>query len=259
MSDLTTDVALEINGEVVSLYDVLSLAKLNGQLQFVRDAIDAEIVRQSAVERGIEVSDEELQQAADEFRVERDLTDAETTDAWLAEHRLSYTDWETVLEHQIITAKLRDVLTENRVDQTFAENRLAYDAVMISRILLNDEGIARELRAQVLEEGADFHALAREYSKDEQTRLAGGYAGSMSRSEMEAALEAALFAAQPGKIVGPLKCDEGWELIKVEAIKNQLFEEWLSERRRKSRIDVPLLEPICDEAGEEAVRQSLSG
>src|SRR5262249_21770293 len=158
---------------------------------------------------------------------------------------------ETVLEHQIITAKLRDVLTEDRVDQTFAENRLAYDAVVISRILLNDEGIARELRAQVFEEGADFHALAREYSKDEQTRLAGGYAGSMSRSEMEAALEASLFAGQPGKIVGPLKCDEGWELIKVEAIrraelddemreaiKNQLFEEWLSERRRKSRIDV---------------------
>jgi parvulin-like peptidyl-prolyl isomerase len=81
---------------------------------------------------------------------------------------------------------------------------LHFDKAAISRLVLADEGVARELRAQIVEDGADFHALTREYSIHAETRPAGGYAGLVIRTDMEPALEAAVFGSQPGKIVGPI-------------------------------------------------------
>jgi putative peptide maturation system protein len=255
MIELSECPALRVKDEDVSLYAVLRIAKLTGQLQFIDDAIEATLIRQHAASQGIEVSDEELQQAADDFRVARDLHDAEATKTWLEARKLSYEDWELLLEDQLIAHKLREVLTAGRVEQHFVEQRLAFDTAAISRLVLKEEGIARELRAQIIDDGADFHTLAREHSID-ASRLAGGYAGLVRRPELEAAVEAAVFGAKPGKIVGPFKRDDGWEVIKVEslhpavlddsmreAIKSLLFREWLKERRLNARINIPLLEP----------------
>ena len=261
MTSLSEYIALEINGETISLQEVLRFAKWRGESTFIKDAADAVLIRQAAVELGIRASDEELQQAADDFRAERDLYDAETTEEWLVANYLSYEEWEALLEDEIIKRKLRDVLTGGSVEKYFAEQGLSFDAAAVSRLVLKAEDIARELRAQIVEDGANFHTLAREHSIDLATRPAGGYSGLVRRSEMEAAMEAAVFGAQPGKTVGPIKTCDGWELVKVEAlhpatlddgmretIKSLLFSEWLTERRLKAKISVPLLEHEAEEA-----------
>ena len=74
-------VALEINGEQVGLAEVLRQAKFTGQLKFLDDAIDAALIRQAAARQKLTFSDDELQQAADDFRIEHHLYDAESTDA----------------------------------------------------------------------------------------------------------------------------------------------------------------------------------
>jgi parvulin-like peptidyl-prolyl isomerase len=115
--------------------------------------------------------------------------------------------------------------------------------------------MAFELRAQILEEGADFYALARRYSQDAATRPSGGYVGKVPRKSLSAAVEAAVFGAKAGDLVGPLKVDRGWHLLKVEdlhpavldettrqTLRTALFEEWLNDRRRKAEIQIPLLE-----------------
>src|SRR6185295_13144241 len=97
------------------------------------------------------------------------------------------------------------------------------------------------------EDGEDFYTLARKYSIDSLTRPAGGYSGLVRRSDMEPTMEAAVFGAQPGKTVGPIKTYSGFQLVKVEAIhiaslddsvgetiKSLLFEDWLVEQRRKA-------------------------
>ena len=120
-----------------------------------------------------------------------------------------------MIEERTVAVKLRKVLTANRTEQHFAENRLSFDSAVICRLVLKDEEVARELRAQIVEDGADFHALARQYSIDTGTKLAGGYAGHVRRADLEPALEAAVFGARPPQVVGPIKSDPGWELIKV--------------------------------------------
>ena len=269
MASLSEYVALEVNGEEITLYDLLKLAKLEGRLQFIQDAVDAAIIARTAAERGIAVSDEELQRAADDFRAERELHDTVSTETWLAEKHLSYVDWESLLEQQVLRKKLREALTQSKVDQHFAEQGLSFDAAGISRLVAKTEDIAKELRAQLIEEGADFHALTRQHSIDEATKLAGGYAGKVQRTALPAAVEAAVFGGKPGKVIGPVKTDDGWELIKIESlhpatlddtlresIKTQLFDEWLSERRRKARVKLNLLEDSMSEHSDATARST---
>ncbi|PWT88751.1 MAG: hypothetical protein C5B55_12585 [Blastocatellia bacterium] len=90
---------------------------------------------------------------------------------------------------------------------------------------------------------------------DLSTRPAGGYSGLVRRTEMEPTMEAAVFGARPGQMVGPIKTYGGWQLAKIEAlhlatlddslrdtIKSLLFEEWLSGERLKAKIRIPLFE-----------------
>lgn len=264
MAELVEQIALEVNGEEISLADVLRLAKLRGELQFILDAIDAALIEQAARERELSATDDELQQAADDFRIAHELHTAEATERWLEEKRLTFETWEALLERDLIRRKLREALTASKVEQHFVENRLALDSASISHLIVRDEGVARELRAQIVEDGADFHALARRYSTDEATRLAGGFVGQVKRTEMEASVESSVFGAQAGKVIGPLKTDEGWQIIKLESLhlatlddalrerlKSELFDEWLSERRRKARINIPLLEEPEEELDDE--------
>jgi putative peptide maturation system protein len=234
---------------------VLRLAKLNGQLQFVQRAADAALIRQGAEHLDIKVSDDELQQAADEFRMARGLHEVDALETWLMARQLSFDDWEATLEDEVIERKLRTAVTENQIELSFAQHKLSFDAATISHIVVKDMETAKELRAQIIEESADFHKLARQHSLNEATRPAGGYVGKVRRAELEAAAEAAIFGAKPGMVVGPFKTEQGWRLIRVHAlspatldeatraeIKARLFDEWLSARRRKARVSIPLLQ-----------------
>ena len=260
MRSLAEYIAIEINGKGVGLRQVLRFAKWGNQSSFIKNAADAVLIRQSALEAGIDVTDEEVQHAADSFRTNRDLYDEKRTDRWLARHFLTRGEWETLLEDEIIRLKLREVLTTGKVEKYFAEQRLSFDAATISRIVVKEENVAKELRAQIVEDGADFYSLARKHSVDLSTRPAGGYAGLVRRTDMEPTMEAAIFGAQPGKIVGPIKTYAGWQLVKLEAIhlasldasvreniKSLLFEDWLASQRLKAKISIPLFELETDD------------
>jgi foldase protein PrsA len=111
------------------------------------------------------------------------------------------------------------------------------------------------LNLSIVEDEADFYSLARKYSIDSLTRPAGGYSGLVRRADMEPTMEAAVFGAQPGKTVGPIKTYAGWQLVKPESIhlatlddtlretiKSLLFEEWLTGERLKAKTSIPLFE-----------------
>gem|GEM_PF-356118 len=251
MSDVT---AIVVNDEAVSLADALRPAKLNGRLEFVREAIEAALIRQAAAQWGFVVSDDELQQAADDFRAARELYTEPATEAWLAAHHLSYGDWESLLELEILSRRVRERAVGDQVQQYFARHRLSFDRALINRIVVPDKDTALELRAQIIEEQSDFYALARHHSIDDATRPACGYAGAVGRDELDSVTEAAVFGAAPGSVIGPFKSDSGWQLIKVRevrkatfddatraAIEATLFREWLDEQRRKARVLIPLL------------------
>jgi putative peptide maturation system protein len=237
---------VEVDGMQIDLEDVLRRARWRAQAKFMEEAADAFFIRREVERRGLNVSAAEVQQAADDFRRTHKLHEVGSTERWLADKSLTREDWELMLKEDLLALKLREVLTASQVDRYFAENRLAFDWATISHIIVFDAEAAKELRAQIVEEGSYFYALARRHSLDAATRPAGGYYGRVKRAEMDAAMEAAVFGARAGDVVGPFKTDAGWRLVRVEAlhpakldettgeeIKSWLFNEWLNEQRRK--------------------------
>ncbi len=236
---------IEVDGTQIDLVDVLRRARWRAQAKFLEEARDAFFIRREAGLRGLNVSAAELQQAADDFRRTHKLHEVGSTERWLAANHLTREDWELMLEEDLITLKLREVLTARQVEKYFAENRLSFDSATISHIVVPGAEAAKELRAQIVEEGSYFYALARRHSCDVASRPAGGYIGKVKRAAMDAAMEAAVFGARAGDVVGPFKTDTGWRLVRVEAlnpakldektseqIKSWLFNEWLKEQSR---------------------------
>lgn len=258
MSDLKSIVAIRVNEQDLSLYDLFYALKINGKLELLTDAAEEALISQAVEREGIAVSDEELQQAADGFRRDEGLQKTGDMEQWLKEHYMTVEDLEARLEQSVATHKLKDkIATEEAVERYFAENRLSFDAARISHIVVEREGVAAELFAQITEEEADFYALARRYSTDRASKGGGGYLGGVNRKELSPAEEAVVFSAREGEVIGPVKTGQGYCVIKVEefqygelndqtreAIKTRLFRNWLEKQSHNASINVKLMEWI---------------
>lgn len=113
---------------------------------------------------------------------------------------------------------------------------------------------------KALKEGADFAAVATEYSQGPH-KNEGGAMGYIARGEMLEELDSAIFSLDVGEFSEPVKSSVGYHIFKVEdvtssgyfsleeaqpAIKRMLFQnkfkeklrEWLGELRSKAYIDI---------------------
>ncbi len=116
-------------------------------------------------------------------------------------------------------------------------------------VMVNDKRNDAQAQARIaearkkLEGGADFAAVAREYSDDTASKDQGGDLGWFGRNKMVKEFEDAAFSAQPGKLVGPVKSSFGYHLIEVtdkrpagqqpfDAVKEQIRARLTAERSR---------------------------
>jgi parvulin-like peptidyl-prolyl isomerase len=221
---------------------------------FLRKSLELLLVREYADRKGIRNTDRELQLATDELRYQRDLESAEKTQQWLKANHQTLESIEHAVDGMLLRNKVRNSIPASEIEAYFAEHRLELDAVDLYSCRLDTEVQARELLAQINDEGANFHVVTMEHSKDEDTRHLGGYAGRLTRGQMIPEIEATVFAAQPGKVFGPVKTEKGYNLFKVAAIHKAtletqrdniqmiLFENHLAKLRAEASISYPILE-----------------
>ena len=224
--------------------EVIRFLGLSGQADSIfKEIIKMKEVMKRAKELSIAVSGEELQKIADSFRAARGLLSAEETLQFFKDNGISADDFEWFCESSLAAARLKDHLVgENEIAEYFINNRYQFDLARISIALVRDANLANEIIMQVKEDDEDFHALARQYSIDEATRYAGGYAGLMTRNMFPPEISAKLFNATAGDLLGPVKKGELLQVILVEeviraelndevkeVIKERIFEEWISQ------------------------------
>jgi peptidyl-prolyl cis-trans isomerase C len=76
---------------------------------------------------------------------------------------------------------------------------------------------AQELKNQIASGKATFEDLAKKESDDSGSGANGGDLGTFGRGQMVPEFDAAAFGAKPGEVVGPVRTQFGYHIIKVES------------------------------------------
>lgn len=224
--------------------DILHHVKLSCQIPSVIEGIvTRKIIATAAEEAGIKVETEELQKAADQFRLINKLRSADDTWVWLQKLSLSLDDFEELVYTNFIAEKLVQHLFADKIKPYFFEHQLDYAGVVMYEADLDDEDLAMELFYAIQEGEMSFHEMAYQYIQDTSLRRSRGYRGIVRRKDLNPEISAAVFAAKPPQLLKPIVTSSGVHLILVEEIiqpqldeklhqkiGSDLFSEWLKQQ-----------------------------
>jgi foldase protein PrsA len=120
---------------------------------------------------------------------------------------------------QKITADAKKV-TDQDVEEYYAKNKKRFaqpETRDLSVVLTKNEAKAEEAK-QALESGDSFKQVAKKYSIDEASKAQGGKLPAITEGQQEKAFDEAIFGAEKGKLVGPVKTQFGWYVFEVDKI-----------------------------------------
>jgi foldase protein PrsA len=115
-------------------------------------------------------------------------------------------------EQKIAEAIPVDAATLN---QAYQQNLSSFQEVHVAHILVASEDQAKSILAQVKADPTQFAALAKKYSTDTGSKDKGGDLGLQPRSTYVKEFGDAAWAGKDGTIIGPVKSQYGYHIIKV--------------------------------------------
>jgi putative peptide maturation system protein len=244
LSDVT---AGEVNGRKFSVGELLYTLKITDRLDVLRQAVDDVLILEAIKERGIEVSDDELQSEADKVRKEMGLLRADATQQWLEGRSMSVDDFENYLRRSVAARKLRAQVTKDGVKAYFDRNRPSFDSARLCRLVVEDEKTGKEIIEKLRSKGTGFSDLAMAYSVEAGSKQNAGHIGVRRRTDLSPAVAKAVFAAKPGDVIGPIEVNGVFHVLRVDAveraslddetkrmIEEALFSEWLDREAEKA-------------------------
>lgn len=230
--------------------EILYQLKLSLKLpEIIEGIVTRKIVKDTAAEAEIEIPIEELQEAADQFRLTNQLSDAKKTWKWLDKQGLSLEDFEEMIYLSVLSDKLAHHLFANQVESYFLEHQLDYTGVVLYEVVLDDEDLAMELYYAIQEGEVSFYEVAHQYVKDIELRRKGGYKGIVYRKDLKPEVSAAVFAANPPQVLKPIVSSTKLNLVLVEEIvqpqlderlrsqiRSHLFLDWLKKSVKSTEV-----------------------
>lgn len=116
--------------------------------------------------------------------------------------------------------QVRDISVDEAAAKAyFEQNRASFnlpEMVKVSHIVVATRAEAEQV-LQELQGGADFAALAKQKSLDQESASLGGSLRWFQRGETEAAFENTAFALSPGQLSGVIETGEGWHVLRMES------------------------------------------
>ncbi len=200
----------------------------------LRDMIDRELFRKAAQERGIEVTEEELQeeleQAAAQFPSE------EMFEQWLADRQLTQEEWEEHVEMAVLTRKLalHDIdPSEEQLRAFYEEHRERFREpamVSYSEIVVSTQEDADEVLAQLEAGEASFADLARQYSMSPSRERGGEIPETPIAAIPVPEIAEAAETVEVGGISEPFEAGGQWYIIRVRDRQEERQIEWEADR-----------------------------
>ena len=190
------------------------------QSQILSQLILAEIVGQWADELGIEASQAELDEERES--VIEQLGGEEQFEQAVEQAGLSEAQIDDQLRQQVLQTKIAEEVgageevTDAQIEEFYKQNKATRfgERAEARHILVKGKAKADQLK-QELDGGADFAQLAQENSTDPGSKDNGGELGEVTSGQTVPAFEEAVFGAEEGEIVGPVKTEFGFHIIQV--------------------------------------------
>jgi hypothetical protein len=185
-----------------------------------------------AMEEGIAVSEDEVDDALADFYSERDQLEDAQAAAWRSEHHVEEGELRALVREQCLVRRLRERLAPDEVvERRFRANPLSYARVEVEAFKRPTEGAARELMLAV---------------REGEIAPGAGESRRLAPASAPEEIAAQLFRAREGEMLGPVEADDGgYEVYRVTA-------------RAASQLDDALREAIRDEILEEALAPAFS-
>ena len=194
--------------------------------QVMQFLVSAEWIQQEAKKENVTVSNKEvLKQFQDQkkqsFQKDADyqkfLKNSGMTEADLL-FRVKLDVISNAVRNKIIKGK--DNVTQAQIASYYNKNKQRFaqpERRDLEVVLTRDKAKAEKAKA-ALDSGQSFASVAKKYSIDEASKAQGGKLPGVAKGQQEKAFDDAIFGAQKGKIVGPIKTQFGYYVFKVDKI-----------------------------------------
>ena len=244
---------LAIDHHPVTFKQVLKWLRSTGKLpQFLQELISQYVIEQELHQRAdLEINSLILNRAIARFRQENDLTDPQHFQLWLIDQGWDEAIFQKQMQFNLKLDQFKAQLTAPQLSEAFIEQKLLLDQVVLSRIVVNSQDLAEELKTQIVEDGARFEQFAQDYSQTDDA-ITNGMMGVVSRADVQTWLGIDVYHIQLGQVVA-IAHEQSWWLIRVEkilpaelndSVKNylqeQIFQQWLGKQVQALTIDVYL-------------------
>ena len=245
---------VKIDDEVFTNEDFIKLLKLNGRFEnLMEDILRDKLAVHAAKRRGIVLSDEDIQERANQFRRIHGLHRAKETNDYFDALGVTLEDFEAFIVDMLYQEKVMEQIGEDAaIEEYFQLHSPRFESIEVSHIVMDSEGGAREMLSYLTDDPDSFEEMAREHSEAD-TRDAGGRIGKVMRGSLQGDIEAKVFNAEQGALLGPFPSGDGsmFEIFRIDAkspaqlddetrseIKRLLRDEWLAARAKEHRIEM---------------------
>lgn len=244
---------VKIDGHAIDVDEFLRNLKLIGKFDgLVEQLVTDRLTVLAAKKQGIKVSEQEVQDRADQFRRVHGLHRMSDTNKYLDALRVSLDEFEAFITDSLYQEKMmQKVCSDTAVQGYFKLNSPRFDAIEVSQIVLDAEGKAKEMMAVLQDDPDSFDEMAREHSIAD-SRERGGSLGKVQRGSLRSDVEAKLFNAAVGDLLGPFASADrsAFEIFRLNAklpaqldddmsteVRRLLREDWLRARAQEHRVE----------------------
>jgi parvulin-like peptidyl-prolyl isomerase len=245
----------KIDDELVTGDDFIKFLKFNGKFNaLLEDFLGHKLTVHVAQKSGVNVTEDETQKRADQYRRIFGLHRSKDMLEHLEELGVSLEEFGRSLEENIIHETIiSDIQSEQAVEDYFTLNSPKYESVELSSILIDSEGKTQEIMALLEDDPDCFAELAKEHSVAADAVENGGSLGKVYRDTLVSEIEAKVFNAKAGDILGPFTDDDEFvfEIFLVtkkypaecdaeikKKIQKLLYDNWLASKMSEHRIDI---------------------
>src|SRR4051812_39749655 len=194
--------------------------------QVMQFLISADWIQKEAADQGVKVTDAEIQKQFQQTKKQSFPKEADYQ-KFLKQSGMTQDDVIFRVKLDKLSTKLREKVTKGKTSVTPAQisayynknkQRFAQPERRDLRIVLTKDKAKAAAAKAAIASGQDFKAVAKKYSIDQASKNQGGVLLGVSKGQQEKALDAAVFAAKKGQLVGPVKTQFGYYVFKVQKI-----------------------------------------